>query len=129
MRQLRADDIAGVSDLYPAGAFRAATGTVQGTVTKDGKGVFGAHVTAFSLSTGALVGGFSLDSSGAFAIAGLSPGSYIVRVEPLDDGDITSYFDAGGDVDTDFRVTYYAHILTVPAGGGAAPVSIAVTAK
>jgi len=129
MRRLRADDIAGVSDLYPAGTFRAATGTLQGTVTKDGKGVFGAHVTAFSLATGALVGGFSLDSSGAFAIAGLSPGSYIVRVEPLDDGDITSYFDAGGDVDTDFRVTYYAHILTVPAGGGAAPVSIAVTAK
>jgi hypothetical protein len=129
MRQLRADDIAGVSDLYPAGAFRAATGTVQGTVTKDGQGVFGAHVTAFSLATGELVGGYSLDSSGAFAIAGLSPGSYIIRVEPLDDGDISSYFDAANDVDTDFRVTYYPHILTVPAGGGAPAIIVTVAAK
>ena len=129
MRQLRADDIAGVSDLYPAGTFRAATGTVQGTVTKDGLGVFGAHVTAFSLATGSLGGGFAIDARGTFAVAGLSPGSYIVRVEPLDDGDTASYFDNTADVDTDFRVTYYPHILTVPAGGGAAPVSIAVSAK
>ena len=128
-RQLRADDIAGVSDLYPAGAFRAATGTVQGTVMKDGQGVFGAHVTAFSLATGALVGGYSLDSSGAFAIAGLSAGSYIIRVEPLDDGDISSYFDAANDVETDFRVTYYPHILTVPAGGGAPAITVTVAAK
>ena len=98
-------------------------------MTKDGQGVFGAHVTAFSLATGALVGGFTLDSSGTFAIAGLSPGSYIVRVEPLDDGDTTSYFDAGVDVDTDFRVAYYPHILTVPAGGGAPAIAVTVVAK
>jgi predicted Zn-dependent protease len=129
MRLLRADDIAGVSDLYPASAFRADTGTIQGTVTKGGTGVLGAHVTAFSLATGTLVGGFSLDSSGAFAIAGLTPGSYIVRVEPLDDGDTTSYFNSSVDVDTDFRVAYYPHILTITAGRSTPPVSIAVTPK
>jgi hypothetical protein len=128
-RQLRADDIAGVSDLYPGTTFRTDTGTLQGTVTKGGQGVFGAHVTAFSLATGALVGGFSLDSNGSFVIAGLSPCSYIVRVEPLDDGDATSYFDNTADVDTDFRVAYYPHILTVPAGGGAPAITVTVVAK
>ena len=42
---LQADDIAGVRDLYgalPAGEF----GSVQGRVTKDGRGVYGAHVVA-----------------------------------------------------------------------------------
>src|SRR5580765_5885336 len=128
-RQLRADDVAGVSDLYPANSFRLDTGTIHGTVTKGGKGVFGAHVTAFGLATGALIGGFSLDTSGNFGIAGLSPGSYIVRVEPLDDGDTTSYFDNAVDVDTDFRVAYYPHILTVPAGGGAPAIAVTVVAK
>jgi hypothetical protein len=128
-RQLRADDVAGVSDLYPSSTFRLDTGTIQGTVTKAGTGVFGAHVTAFSLATGTLVGGFSLDSSGNFAIAGLAPGSYIVRVEPLDDGDTSSYFDSSTNVDTDFRVGYYPHILTVPAGGSAPSAAITVVAK
>jgi hypothetical protein len=75
------------------------------------------------------VGGFSLDSSGGFVIAGLSPGSYIVRVEPLDDGDIASFFDNTADVDTDFRVAYYPHILTVPAAGGAPAIAVTVVAK
>ena len=51
-RDLTADDIAGVSDIYPDGDFRRTTGTVQGTVTKNGKGVFGAHVVAFDLRSG-----------------------------------------------------------------------------
>jgi hypothetical protein len=128
-RTLRADDVAGVSDLYPSSSFRLDTGTIQGTVTKAGKGVFGAHVTAFSLATGTLVGGFSLDSSGNFAIAGLPPGSYIVRVEPLDDGDTASYFDNTANVDTDFRVAYFPNILTVPAGGSSPSIAVTVVAK
>jgi hypothetical protein len=128
-RQLRPDDVAGVSDLYPASAFRVDTGTIQGTITKGGKGIFGAHVTAFSLASGAIVGGFTLDAAGNFAIAGLAPGSYIVRVEPLDDGDISSYFDDTVDVDTNFRVAYYPHILTVPAGGSAPSIVVTVTPK
>jgi hypothetical protein len=128
-RQLRADDMAGVSDLYPSPTFRAETGTIQGVITKGGRGIFGAHVIAFSLASGALIGGFTLDSSGHFAIAGLSPGSYIVRVEPLDDGDIGSYFDDSAAVETNFRVAYYPHILTVPAGGSSPSISVAVIAK
>jgi predicted Zn-dependent protease len=128
-RQLHPDDIAGVSDLYPSSTFRAETGTIQGTVAKSGTGVFGAHVTAFSLATGALVGGFSLEADGSFVIAGLQPGSYIVRVEPLDDGDISSYFDNTVGVDTNFRVAYYPHILTVTAAGSTPSIALAVVAK
>ena len=51
-RTLRADDIAGISDLYPDGAFREDTGSISGRVTKNGQGVFGAHVVAFNPATG-----------------------------------------------------------------------------
>ena len=60
---------------------------MSGRVTKNGQGVYGAHVVAFNLATGAMVGGFSLDSQGSFVIGDLRPGPYIVRTEPLDDGD------------------------------------------
>ena len=67
--------------------------------------MLGAHVVAFNTRTGALVGGFSLNDDGGFTIAGLEPGPYVLRVEPLDDGDINSFFDASLDIDVDFRVT------------------------
>jgi hypothetical protein len=128
-RDLTADDIAGVSDIYPDGEFRRATGTLQGTVTKSGKGIFGAHIVAFNLRTGDLVGGFSLDDTGAFAIAGLAPGTYIVRVEPLDDGDVESFFESPSTVDADFKATYHERLVTVPEGGGSVPVAVEVVAK
>ena len=53
-RTLRPDDVAGVSDIYPNATFRETTGSLQGKVTKNGQGVFGAHVIAFNLATGDL---------------------------------------------------------------------------
>ena len=128
-RDLTADDIAGVSDIYPDGDFRRTTGTVQGTVTKNGKGVFGAHVVAFDLRSGHLVGGFSLDDTGAFAIAGLAAGTYVVRIEPLDDGDVESFFESASNVDADFKAKYYERLVTVPEGGGSVQIAIEVVAK
>jgi Matrixin len=128
-RELAADDIAGVSDVYPASGFRGDTGTLQGTVTKSGRGIFGAHVVAFNPTTGDLVGGFSLDDAGAFAIAGLSPGTYIVRVEPLDDGDTDSFFEKSANVDANFKAAYYPRLVTVPKGGGSARIKIEVQPK
>ncbi len=127
-RTLWPDDVAGISDEYPAAGSSSATGSVQGTVTKNGHGVFGAHVVAFSLASGAMVGGFTLDDGGHFVIGGLPPGTYLLRVEPLDDGDVSSYLDSG-DVDTDFGVTFAPELATVPAGGSSAAISIAVRAK
>ena len=93
--------------------------------------MFGAHVVAFNPSTGALVGNFSLDARGSFTISSLAPGPYIVRVEPLDDADLDSFFDDAmiAKVDVNFRVTYYQGLVVVPAGGAARSIDITVTAK
>ena len=89
----------------------------------------GAHVVAFNSRTGVLVGGFSLDTNGAFVIAGLKPGPYVLRAEPLDDGDLNSFFDSNFEVDLDFRVTFHDRVVAVPEGGGARGVEIKVMPK
>lgn len=128
-RTLRADDIAGVSDIYPGPGFRDDTGSVSGRVLKNGQGVYGAHVVAFSLSAGSLVGGYSFSHDGAFAIAGLPPGPAVLRAEPLDDGDPESFVSPSDDVDVDFRVAYADRTVVVPRGGTVSGVVIRVTPK
>ena len=128
-RALQADDIAGVSDIYPAGRFEDDTGSLAGNVTKNGRGVVGAHVVAFSVRTGRLVGSFTLTSDGRFTIAGLDPGPTVVRAEPLDDGDVESFLPDIPDVDIDFRVAFAPALVVVPQGGQAGGVQIAVEPK
>lgn len=127
-RTLRPDDIAGVSDIYPDTGFRQATGSVSGRVIKDGLGVFGAHVVAMHLRTGALVGSFTLDQTGAFVLAGIEPGPIVLRVEPLDDGDVNSFIE-GARIDVDFRVAFSTRAVFVPRGGNVPDVTIEVVAK
>jgi hypothetical protein len=128
-RTLRPDDIAGISDLYPEAGFTRQTGSVSGKVTKNGVGVLGAHIVAFNPRTGHLVGGFSLSADGAFVIAGLEPGPHVLRVEPLDDADIESFFDLTLGVDVDFRVKFYERVVVVPRGGGTSNIEIKVLPK
>ena len=128
-RSLKADDIAGISDIYGTRTFARDLGSISGRVTKDGRGVQGAHVVAYSPKSGKLVGGFALNDNGDFVIAGLEPGPHILRAEPLDDGDLTSFFDDDFDVDVDFQVTFYDRLVAVPRGGGTRNVEIKVTAK
>lgn len=115
-RRVQPDDIAGASDLYPDGNFRQQTGAARGRVLRDGRGVRGAHVVAFNVRTRALVAGFSLGAGGEFEIAGLDPGAHVIRVEPLDDADIESFFSTRG-VDVDFQVTFRPRLFVAPAGG------------
>jgi len=129
-RTLKADDIAGISDLYPDGGFATTTGSLSGSVTKDGTPLFGAHVVAFNAATGLMVGGFTLNTQGQFSIGGLSPGAHIVRVEPLDDADVESFFDTTmNTVDVNFRVTYFDRVVVVPKGGDSGQVAVTVVAK
>ena len=128
-RTLKADDIAGISDIYRTAESIRRFGSISGRVTKNGQGVIGAHVVAFNPRTGSLVGGFSLSSDGAFVIAGLEAGPHILRVEPLDDGDIDSFFDESLGVDTDFNVKFHERVVVVPRGGGTANIEIRVTPK
>jgi hypothetical protein len=128
-RTLRADDIAGISDTYPNIEFRRERGSVSGRVTKGGRGVLGAHVIAFNPRTGRLVAGFSLNDGGGFVIGGLEPGPHILRVEPLDDGDIESFFDLTLDIDANFRPKFHDRVIIVPRGGGTNNVEIRVEPK
>ncbi|HET7217864.1 MAG TPA: matrixin family metalloprotease [Vicinamibacterales bacterium] len=128
-RTLKADDIAGMSDIYGTTDFQRQFGSISGRVTKNGGGVKGAHVVAFSVRSGKLVGGFTLNDNGDFVIAGLEPGPHILRAEPLDDGDLNSFFDDDFDVDVDFRVAFHDEVVAVPRGGGARGIEIKVTPK
>jgi hypothetical protein len=91
--------------------------------------VIGAHIVAYNPRTGKMVGGFSLSADGSFVIAGLEPGPHILRAEPLDDGDIDSFFDDSTEVDVDFRATFHDRVVTVPRGGGTNNIEIRVTPK
>ena len=128
-RTLRADDIAGISDIYSSPTYRRERGSISGHVTKNGQGVLGAHVVAFNLRTGKLVGGFSLNEEGEFVIAGLESGPHALRVEPLDDGDIESFFDLTLKIDANFRAKFHDRIIVVPRGGGRSDVDITVQSK
>jgi hypothetical protein len=81
-RNLSADDIAGISTLYPPSNFTS-TGTLSGTVrTTAGAAVYGAIVVAVD-ANGAPVASTVTDPSGAYTIQGLAAGSYTVYAEPL----------------------------------------------
>lgn len=127
-RTLQPDDIAGVSDLYPDGDFEDTTGAVIGRVTRNGNGVIGAHVVAFNPRTGATIGGFSLGQGGTFQIDGLSPGAHVIRVEPLDDADIDSFFTPMG-IDIGFQVTFAPQLIVAPKGGASDRFDVAVRPK
>lgn len=127
-RTLKADDIAGISDLYPDGGFQQ-LGSVSGRVTKNGAPIFGAHVMTFDPATRKLVAGFTLNAQGEFSIGGLSPGPKIVRVEPLDDADLDSFFDPSQTVDLEFRVLIFDRLAIVPRGGDSGRIELAVIGK
>jgi hypothetical protein len=128
-RVLMPDDVAGISDLYPDNGFNQTTGSVSGQVTRNHVGVYGAHVVAFDPATGERVANFTLSGTGQFSIAGLRPGPHVLRVEPLDDVDPASFFDATQPIELNFRITYLDRLVIVPAGGDSGAVEIAVSPK
>jgi hypothetical protein len=128
-RTLRADDIAGISDIYPDGGVAGSTGSISGRVTKNGGGVFGAHIVAFDLARSQMVGNFSLSDDGTFVIARLSPGPHVLRVEPLDDADVEGFFTPASRVDLDFKVAYADRLVVVPRGGDSGTIEIKVVPK
>jgi hypothetical protein len=128
-RTPRADDMAGIADIYGTDAFRSSTGSITGRVTKNGTGVVGAHVVAFNPATGKLVGGFTLAQDGTFVIAGLEPGTHVLRVEPLDDGDVSSFLEPSLDIDVDFKPAFADRLVAVPRGGTSRNVELKVVAK
>jgi len=125
-RELQPDDVAGISDLYPAGGFRESTGVASGRVTRNGTGVLGAHVVAFNPASGGLIASFTLNTDGEFEIAGLRPGPHVIRVEPLDDAGVDSFFNRPSAIDVGFLVTFYDRLYVAPRGGAGERVTVAV---
>lgn len=128
-RTLEADDRSAITDVYGNTEASREAGSLNGRVTLNGQGIFGAHVTATHTSTGQTVGGFTLTSQGEFVISALPPGIYVVRVEPLDDADIDSFFDDDGTVNIGFVPAYFERLVAVPRGGSGPSIEIRVKAK
>jgi uncharacterized protein (TIGR03437 family) len=78
---LAADDIAGISLLYPNANSPAQFGSVSGQVTMSGNGVSLASVVALDPSGGAISALTNPD--GTYRIDGLLPGQYFVYTNPL----------------------------------------------
>lgn len=78
---LAADDIAGISLLYPAPNYLANVGSISGRVTMNGAPVSLASVVAISPSN-AGISTFT-NPDGSYQINGIPPGQYSVYVHPL----------------------------------------------
>ncbi|HTM48002.1 MAG TPA: matrixin family metalloprotease [Bryobacteraceae bacterium] len=82
--RLSADDIAFLSEFYPAPAAAEAYGTLSGKVTFAGGGpVQGAMLVATDPTTGVTIGGFSAAADGAYSIK-VPHGAYLLYAEPAD---------------------------------------------
>jgi len=128
-RTPKADDGAGLGEIYATSAFNRQFGQINGRVTLNGAGIFGAHVTALNTATGALIAGFCLTNDGRFVISGLPAGVYVLRAEPLDDGDLDSFFDSHTVVETNFTPAFSSRVVPVPAGGAVSGIEIKVASK
>jgi hypothetical protein len=91
-----ADDVAGISVLYPNAAF-AQYGSITGRVTNGANGVHLSSVVAIR-SGGSAVSAFT-NPDGTYRIDGIPPGQYLVYAHSLPpDGDIKGPWNADGSV-------------------------------
>ncbi len=82
---LSADDIAGISTLYPADGYLNNTGVIAGAVLQNGSGVNLASVVALCAklcANGIAISGLT-NPDGTYAIGGVPPGQYYVYTHPL----------------------------------------------
>ena len=94
-RPLDADDIAGVSFLYPTASYAGTVGSISGRVTANGQGVALASVVALRPAAPAISALTNPD--GTYRIDGLPPDTYFVYVHPLPpDADIRLPVDLSG---------------------------------
>ncbi|MGP0075181.1 MAG: matrixin family metalloprotease [Bryobacteraceae bacterium] len=78
---LGADDVAGISLLYPSANYLSSVGSISGIVTMNGTGVNLASVVAISSSSQAVA--TLTNPDGTYQINGIAPGLYYVYVHPL----------------------------------------------
>ena len=94
-RPLEADDIAGLSILYPTPRFAAQTGSIAGRITSNGQGVHMASVVA--IASGRPAVSAMTNPDGTFRMDGVPPGQYYVYAHALPPtADIDSPIDPDG---------------------------------
>jgi hypothetical protein len=79
---LAADDVAGISVLYPTPGYLGSTGSITGQVTLNGGGVSLASVVALSPTTGIAISNLT-NPDGTYRIDAVPPGNYLLYVHPL----------------------------------------------
>lgn len=83
-RSLAIDDIVGVAFLYPLQPnFSASTGTISGTITLGGSGIYASHIVVTDAATGAAVIDGLTNPDGSYRLTGVPPGNYNVLALPL----------------------------------------------
>jgi uncharacterized protein (TIGR03437 family) len=94
-RPLDADDIAGVSLLYPKASYLGTVGSIAGRVTANGQGVALASVVALRPAAPAI--STLTNPDGTYRIDGLPPDTYFVYTHPLPpDADLRLPVDPSG---------------------------------
>jgi hypothetical protein len=94
---LSMDEVAFGRTLYPSGSILSTLGNLKGTVTKDGLPVLGAAVVVEG-TNGNLAGGTVTLANGTYILNALPPGSYNVRVAPLDPINASGWLIQGPDI-------------------------------
>jgi hypothetical protein len=101
-RPIDADDIAGISVLYPTAAFSTLTGSITGRITAGGSGVHLASVVAIRTGFGAVSALTNPD--GSYRIDGVPPGQYYVYAHPLPPQTTASCFDICAPLDPNSQI-------------------------
>jgi hypothetical protein len=83
-RYLSTDDIAFLTQTYPAPEAAGSTGAIEGRVMfEDGRGVRIASIVAIDRATGVSIQGLA-DRDGSYRIGSIPPGDYEIYAEPVD---------------------------------------------
>lgn len=110
-RTLELDDRIGAAVLYPEPPFPAGRGTLVGTVSLDGAGVFLAHVVATTVQGRVVASGYTRPD-GTYRIEGLPPDAYLVHAERLDGpvrpANVAGFRQGFGQTETtDYETTFF----------------------
>jgi hypothetical protein len=116
-RTPKADDIAGITELYPDATAATAFGGISGVVTRCSTDpapapVLGANVRAISMTDSTYqvsrYSGYDGNTDGRYSIFGLKPGSYKLVVEPMGaNGFVADRMAINTRVDVDYPTQYY----------------------
>ena len=128
-RNLSVDSTAFASSAYPINPQAAVSPNISGRVTSEGRGVFGASVTAVEIDRN-LVYTALTEPDGSYAINGAITGKYLIYAEPLDGpAALSSLLVSGTDsyyrnINTSFKTTFRDSLETVTPGRSSFDLSV-----